>query len=422
MNEGPEHLHKKDSPDISRRSFFGKVGEAAAYAAMGSIRVLPAGEVIARSSDIHNWFRERTHRMRFEKWKDLSAPEREGLIDAEINEARSFIRGPEGTRILREGTDDEIFGLLQSMPPLLREHIAGTKYDVPKENWPSVAVNGQAPMHAMEIQSVQQASNNFPSYGNGVFTDGTLLTNWHVTSASKIKTQLPPQWEECKRNYETGVDAVRVRMPASLRDARGVHTRQLTDMSDQDMNGSFVRIAGIDPDESAAPDGTKVYPSVAIRVTERLAAFLRSTHSFPMRDPAIENSFIFLAPPGESMQRRSAPETGSRVLDMVLNVPGYTNTRMHGMSGSPVLLGESLAGILNQVREIAFKGQCLEVGFFHGPDIIHQALIIDPQPGDGIQGDFYSDSAGEDISYPQDTGTDTEIDIAYGVDEQPDFK
>ena len=43
-------------------------------------------------------------------------------------------------RILEAGTDEEIFALLRLAPPILREHISGTKYDIPKENWPSVAV------------------------------------------------------------------------------------------------------------------------------------------------------------------------------------------------------------------------------------------------------------------------------------------
>ncbi len=406
---------------MTRRSFIEKAAKAAAYTMMGSMRALPAAEVIARSSDIQNWFRERTHRMRFEKWKDLSASKREGLIDAEIQEARSFIRGPEGTRILREGTDDEIFALLHSMPALSREHVAGTKHDVPKESWPSLAVNGRAPMDAMEIQSIHEASNNFPSYGNGVFTDGTLLTNWHVTSASKIKTQLPAQWEECRRNYESGVDAVKIRMPAPLKTDKNIHSQHLTEMSDDDMSGSLVRVAGIDPDESAASDGTKIYPSIAIRVTERLATFLRDAHPFHVNNPVIENSFIFFAPPGESMLRRPSPETGSRLLDGVLNVPTHQSTRMHGMSGSPVLLGDSLAGVLNQVREISFKGLCLEVGFFHGPDIIRQAPTLDPKVDGGSQGDFYSDTGG-DASYVQEDGTDSEIDTSYVPSGGEDFR
>lgn len=404
--EGPRHL--------DRRKFLKGILQTAAVAA---VPVSILGESHLRAPDFQIWQRERSERMRFDRLNGLAPAEREKLISKEVNEVGAFIRGPEGKRILESGTDDEIGALLTILPPLLREHIEGTKFDTTREQWPSVVINaGEWKNFIPDLigrgnsrETLSKRLSGHP-HGNGFYLNNkTIVTNVHVPAVafSHLKKYLGsfPQNEINKnaqakldaitdRSQEAGIDIMTLSLPddhipaATLQMTPDKHTNA-------DIQGRLIVAAGMKPDDTSAPDGTKVYPSIAIRVTPHLANFIyrhsiepglvrkpeqTDTQKEEIRTPAVDpitKSFLYLLPPGESTRHREASLTGSRLLDRVLQKgePQYMpDLHASGMSGSPVLMDGDIVGINHRVNSLAFKNTCFDVCFFHGPDEIKEAL------------------------------------------------
>ena len=352
--------------------------------ALGTLLGGVVGEGFSRLIDFKTWSSDRTRRMRFERFGSLSAQEREKIIKAEVQQAGSFMKSSEGKRILENGTDDEIFTLLTSMPPLLREHIAGTSYDIQKEKWPSVAVgvahkNGEP--YALGINygptTIKQLQR-----GNGVFVaPDMLLTNWHVIAKQSeqnlASSELPSLHEVLlQKLYESqNIDAVYIRFSKPVTLESPTSFPNIFPLShehlDADVSGNLVTVAGIDPDRSAASDGTKIYPSIAIPVTSRLRAFLEQYAE--TAGEVIENGFMYIAPPGESAPRPYPSESGSRFLDVLRGRDQTARARlMQGTSGSLVLMDGKLVGLNHRLGNIEYKGVGLDVGFFHGPDALRK--------------------------------------------------
>lgn len=375
MKERPDERRKKEGVD--RRSF---LRGAASFL---GVQATAAGilETYARGPEIQNFLKERARRMRFEHWQDLSAKEREEHIEAEVAEYSAFVRSPEGHRILETGTDEEIFNLLYLAPPVLREHIVGTKYDITKENWPSVVVPSPDSGLPMTQELGVEPRANLEKYciGNAVYVDErTFLSNWHVMR-HRIETTGDPRVKQFNDEYDKGIDALYVQLPESATPPK--RTFPLTAHADADIHGKFVAVAGIDPNESSADDGTKIYPAVAIRITKRLETFLADYNTWPDNPLAEKNSFLYIAPPGETISRRFPSITGSRALDDMFKLDQrdrYTGkirrySYMHGTSGSPVLMNGELAGLNSRLGEIEFRGRGLDIGFFLGPDALRKA-------------------------------------------------
>jgi len=323
--------------------------------------------------------------MRFERFGGLSAKEREKIIAAEVEQAHSFLRSQEGKRILESGTDDEIFTLLTSMPALLREHIASTSYDIPKEKWPSVAVGVSSKSGEPFALGLNFGSATIAELyrANGVFVaPDVLLTNWHVFTrqneqALTISVPAIHEAPDIQRLYDSqSIDAVYVHFnkPVTLEKPTSFPTIMPLSpaLSDADVSGNLVTVAAIDPDQSAASDGTKIYPSVAIPMTKRLRTFIEQYGEGA--GEFIQNGFMYIAPPGESAFRPYPSKSGSRFLD---ELRGHDSTAhmafIQGTSGSPVLMNGKLIGLNHRRSNIEYKGIGLDVGFFHGPDALRNA-------------------------------------------------
>ncbi|MBV9159241.1 MAG: twin-arginine translocation signal domain-containing protein [Candidatus Kaiserbacteria bacterium] len=313
---------------------------------------------------------ERKNRMRFERnWNAMPATEREQLIDAEVKRAQDFIRGPEGRRILESGTDDELFKLINAMPPLLRAHVKGTKYDVSTSEWPSVS-------HSYALRSaapVTKSINSGPvtigatEKGNGAYLNArNYLTDWHVVEASpEYRPYFPDAttYENLKKLSEQhALDVVHIEMPYNNQKVNEMSKPVDLLLNNNEVHGEIVAAAGLDADATAAADGTKLYPSIAVRVTPHLAKFLGKYARYKDRDVRFaENSFIIIAPPGECVDR---------------NDGGEWYRYIQGMSGCPVMKGGKMAGCMHRGGLLSYNGLSIDFGLFHGPDEIRQARRI----------------------------------------------
>lgn len=377
---------------LSRRQFL--------RAAVGGVAVTASGEALLRAKDFVRWRQERGERMRFDRWEGLSPREREERIDAEVRHSGAFIQSGEGRRVLESGSNEELFKLLQLMPPILREHIDGTRYEIPRSEWPSINIGGTFDGDVPRIETAAGYEGPARSwslaesgYGNGFFVDErSFLTNIHVLAQGLVdhlsheKNRAVSEVRTYNRLmrvlHEDNLDIVRVVVPAD----RNVRSRVLPLGSmpkSADVHGSFVRVAGIDPDQRAAADGTKIYPSIAIRATRRLADFIAAHAAggyapFAHGDRLFGNSFVLLMPPGETIAHPPASATGSRLVDLVLDEPvGSEQMYHHGMSGSPALTAEgTLAGIFYGGLTVSYGGRCTDIGFFLGPDEIRRSQEI----------------------------------------------
>ncbi len=350
-----------------------------------------AVEGYMRLREFRDWADDRVRRLRFDtEWKHLPSMEREEKITSEINHTTQFINGREGRRILESGSDHELFTMIRSLPCFLREHLKGTKYDILKEDWPSVAYSRtggeQLSSRILSVASGPERIGELYS-GNGVFVaQDTLLTNWHVyhsrfggsLSYSSMTTGSDRGLSPDEIYKRRGLDAVYVHFDSLDMPYGSANSPKICPLSparhDSDVTGRFVQVACLDPDESSANDGTKLYPSIAIPVTKRVLEFLNryqgSTGTFIK---SVEHSFLYISPPGESRMRRSAAESGSRLLDDVRRVNPRESSRMQGTSGSPVMMEGELVGLNCSVGEISYEGVTLDLGFFLGPDALREA-------------------------------------------------
>jgi hypothetical protein len=404
--EGPRRL--------DRRKFLKGMLQTAAVAAV-SAPILEEARLSA--PDFQIWQRERSERMRFDRFSGLAPAERERIITKEVEEVGAFIRGPEGKRILESGTDDEIGALMTILPPLLHDHIKGTRYDIDKDHWPSTVVNVShwkrfTPQIEPDHSSRETLNKHLgdDKYGNGFLVDEqTLVTNQHVVGAAipslkeflqktepgnEINHRAQTQLDSiAHRTDETGIDVATLQIPTDSPFLQHTHNK-LTSLHNDDIHGRLVITTGIKPDDSSERDGTKVYVAMAIRVTPHLTDFLARHNIDPAPTgrpipPHLKNkvidpssrSFIHLLPPGESTRHRTPSETGSRLLDQIIGKPApefKKDVHASGMSGSPVLMGNEVVGINHRITNIAFKNTCFDIAYFHGPDELRES-INDPQ-------------------------------------------
>lgn len=367
----------KEGPRLSRRAFLrGSLSSAVAYAA--------GAETLLRLPDTDAFLKDRKDRMRFDGFGSLSAQEREEKIRKEVALVHAFVRSPEGERIMNGGTPEDIFKLLAMLPPLLRKHIEGTSYEVPKDAWPSVPLVGG--LGKISVQHSRDKGTPEASFvGNAAYLGGgEFLTNWHVLSAAMHEGTVPPsQYEQLSRlvkiHGRRGLDVVRIKMSAKSSRATGVEAgRPLSvlppTIPDSNLNGSFITVASIDPDESAESDGTKAFPSVALKVTKHMA------NLFSPNDPhwrlPLENSYLYLMPPGEARRRPYPSRSGSRLLDFLQanKLPASSYWYAGGTSGSPVLKDGKLVGINYSAKQAEHHGISYDIGFFHPIGKVREAL------------------------------------------------
>lgn len=390
-------LGKKSGNDkkgtLSRRGF---LKSSLSLGALGALSAAGGGEAAFRAYDIELFLKERQNRNRFENWNHLSVLEREEKIETEVKEFRDFIRSPEGERIMEEGTDDEIFSVLCSLPAYLREHVRGTKFDVPLEAFPSVAVGRtRTEEGAVAVRSVHDGFDSLKQFycGNGVPIDAnTFITNVHVLEATEYagsETSGPTTVSDAiSRGYQdAGIDVVATSFAEGSDPAICYPTREpacLT-LSDDDVHGSLVRVAGIDPDESADSDGVKIFASVALHITPRLFELLKYPENERMN---MLNSFLYVLPPGEAYDRLFPSPTGSRLLDFIegkdmAELTVKRRRRAGGTSGAAVLLGPDAVGINHSCAvleytpsNVPYANICLDIGFCHGPKAIQKAMNL----------------------------------------------
>ncbi len=310
---------------------------------------------------MREWCDSRAQRMRLHELERLPVAERERIIGYEIKVVSAFMKSAEGERILNEGTDKEIAEYLDvASLPLLQEYVAGTRFDVPREKWPSVGVDfdldeyGNPKLIAVEdihkdLSTLQQ--NN----GNGfAISDQVFLTNWHVledtAKAFYAEHDIPlDTLAKYDKAMKEGFDIVSARLPDGF-DAPHYDAAFFM-MKDSDVHGSYICVAGIDPDATSDRHGLKRYPAMAIRMTPRMCAYMKLSTQFT-------HCFMYALPPGEAIVR--SDET----------------TPARGTSGSPVMMNGAVVGINHS--SISFedfnRGVMCEFGFFNGPDAINEAL------------------------------------------------
>lgn len=381
LSEGAIGAQENIDRGMTRRSLLKKLAGGVAGLAVGG------GEGVLRIPDLDAWTADRVRRMRFERWDGMPAAERERLITAEVTAVRDFIRGPEGTRILESGSDDEIFDLIYAMPALLREHLEGTRFEVGTGEWPSVAVSLDPDDNEVFVLGANYGPDVIAKtyHGNGVFVaPDTLMTNCHVlmsekdfqdgsTSSLARNPALSSLWQKYTKGFADAA-FVQFKGPVSLETAaHKPPVFPLAHLSDADVTGNPIMVQAIDPDRSAAKDGTKAYFSLAIPVTKRVAQFLRA-YNFYNTDQYVQASFMYIRPPGESMRRPFASKTGSRLLDFIMNKERVGQEAFgQGTSGSPVFMDGKLVGLNHRAGQIRYKGIDLDVAFFLGPTELQQA-------------------------------------------------
>jgi hypothetical protein len=332
MREGePSPSDKEEQP--SRRRFLGLTGAA-----------------VLTGSAAYLGYRE------LEK---KSVREREAFIDSRIAPVSEFIRGPEGKRILENGSTEELWDLIGKLPALLPEHIKDTQHDVPLSEWPAVVIPDSPTLSPRLFDTAEVKKNRPRQYGNGFFLDtGSLVTNWHVYG-SNVSMPGPENRRLNELYRENALDIVHVELPKSLQ-RPNVKPLRGSETNDS-IHGSLVVVAGIDPD-TTAPAGVKLYPSMAVQVTPALAELFTSRPKDSVRGAharaLLTKSFLLLLPPGAT----ASPD-------------GLQPAPDSGMSGAPVMKSGSLAGIYRSSMNgvVVRKGVQYSIGFFHGPEEIKKA-------------------------------------------------
>ncbi len=366
MREGPSR--KEDNVEITRRGLLKAAAVVGGITAGGAAIGWGLDKAIELNAErgldsFQRYLLERKKRLQLDKLSTFSPEKKEALIDAEVERVREFILGAEGTRILESGSDDELWQLITMMPPILRDHVRNTKYDVPTPEWPSVTVSRSKSALPVILGPEASKERHLEEYGNAFYTErNTLVTNWHVL-ANRLPHMSEREADRIDGQYSKyGLDIVHVDMPA-MRAPESIPNKTLSiTETDSSVHGSMVTISGIDPDRTAAADGTKLYPSMAIRMTPRLAElFISRPKGNPRGDfdrLQYAKSFMVLLPPGETESR-----------------DGRESLPVEGMSGSPVLKFGSLAGIFyaSVNGRMRHRGLSYNIGFFHGPDQIKKA-------------------------------------------------
>ncbi len=333
---------KRDEPEDESKRGFLKGAAALGGAVLIGAATVAEHNIGMEESEVKA--RETSAAKRFERYEEGGIAEREFALERDIDLYGNSYRGDETWRILERGSDEEIFKLLVSLPAISRKAIRGTTYDIPSSDWPSVMVGSVGPdVRIAQINDLGSLPDVFKFHtGNAVMIAyDEMLTNVHVIEERKqiFLDEFGTYVDQLQElGTKRSIDLGRVKVPARklLRPTTPRILRPDHSLTANDVHGRFIRVAGLDSDYTADPDHTKIYPSLAIRVTPRLAEFLHryGEDEEKKMDPAMLNSFLYLAPAGEAITRRGPSKTGSRLLDTFAQRPFDL---MAGMSGSPVL-------------------------------------------------------------------------------------
>jgi len=300
---------------------------------------------------------------------------RERLIDAAVQSVCANIRSKEIHEALRSGERSALDKIIRAMEfPILPQHLAGTSYDIgprSKKYQTQIAMylnagneltlSDRASIHSAadsrgrpDLLTIQEAA-----YGNGTYWEDphTLITAAHVVS------MLHPEKKQELDNKEIDVGLIRV----NKRFAAHEHVEVLRDnarLRNENIHGAFVAIAGIDPDDTSDTKGSKIYPGVAVKMTEPLTAhIMHACTEGVIVDKVLQKrlarSFMLVLPPGESYEDKTRIRPAK------------------GMSGSAILARKdgqfSFGGIFWGAFQVKVGNKCVDLGFFHGIDEVREA-------------------------------------------------
>lgn len=362
-----------------RRALMQTLLGAAAYSAVMAIEVPSAEAMDLQPRAVHTEILTKAAIQKQAQAPTLSPEQafnaaKERILDDTISVTKNAIAQKSVQDALRWKGRDPVSSLLHAVElPILPALLDGTKYDVSelKRKYPvqmgrealnknGMTVLGESKLMPSTIPEATRASylgSNFDQ-GNGFYFGDTqtIVTNEHVAKFFVENTSI-------LRNDSLDISVAKVSKRFAAVPEQVVHDEGV---KDEEIEGSLVSIVGKDPDGLSDPDGGKVFPGVAVKLTpefaEGLLAGVLSKQVTPAGRAEIErvtsligNSYMIVLPPGEA--RKIFPKEAGE-------------TPVKGMSGSPVfghIRGKyQIVGIMWGAHDLVdtTRGREVDVGYF----------------------------------------------------------
>jgi|GEM_PF-1929472 len=310
-------------------------------------------------------------------------PLRERLLDAAIKTVGQNVRSPQVMEALQGKGKDPLSVIMRAVEfPILPKHLSGTSYDVEPLSiryqtqlalFPDEGVQNRplANRVALRTESGSTQKEDFFSvreagYGNGVYWSDHHL----ILTAEHVIAMFHPERPELGKGV---IDIGLLRTPKRF--AASENTEVVHDagtLHDSGIHGSFVAIGGIDPDATSKMSGRKIYPGIAVKISRPIAELILK--SDPNPDPRyrvaddekhitrtrLEKSFMIVLPKGEALWNAT---TKSRP------AMGLSGSGAFARQEDKLVFGGTFWGAM----QIEVDGQVVDVGFFHGIDVIREA-------------------------------------------------
>lgn len=284
--------------------------------------------------------------------------EKQQALDDAIAAVQKNLQSPKVLEALQGKGERPLSKVLEALEiPILPDHLKGTTYDVSdlQKKYPAqIIISGEeySILPARSSSSIETfRSSKAGNYGNCVFYEdkNKILTAAHVLYGEDPETYPIRDIDVCTRrvpSYMSAMDEEQIVIPDRS-------------MTNTDL-GQLVSVIGIDPDETSEIDGHKTYPGIAVKITPEIVPYLVGNlgESGGKYIPRIQNSYMFILPPGETKRTMGR------------------NMRASGMSGSGVFnnLNKKFAGVFwgGMSYQDQATRRTVDIGFFTGTLEIRQ--------------------------------------------------